>query len=793
MGEPSAGVASDGTARDDAGMSRRPPRLTLLALGLAAASACQDIRHGRPSDARTDTPVNTPDAAPDATPRAPDARRPDAPPTLPPDPHRPDASATLDASQGDAAPARADARLRPDDANPETADATLAPTDGGADARPPDALPRADATRPADATPADAFVLRDLGPPPPPPFDAFAGDLLGEPRVPAQGPPRAVILMIGDGMGPAHIEAARDFAGHPLNLESRLPFHGLLITSSLDGVTDSAAAATTLGSGVPTDNHFVGLDGEGVRVTVGVELAHALGARAGLVTTAALPHATPAGFAAHARNRFDYLHIAESMVRVQPEVMLGGGRLYFWPRGPESRRADSGLLQPLIDVGYTVVTDAAGLQAAQPDARGRLLGAFAADHLAYVLDRPENTPEPTLAQMTSKALELLSPAPGGFFLMVEGAKIDLAGHANQLQRVVPEVLAFDEAVGVVLDWAAGRENTTILVTADHETGELSVTEDRGPGVLPGVRWQRGNHSNRPVDVYAHGEAARPLNNAVLPNRWVHAVLRAGLSGEAVRPPPAYLIPDGRFDDLLLVGRQRRDTDFGVGFNAVSALYAAADPLGLELGVEGLFERGRNGVVIFLDTDFGAGTGFTGPATPLTDLSGRGDALITGLGWDASAIAGLGFDRALVAFGGTDVPRDGRSADAGLRGLAPPENFTPYSVPVVFGEALRPDGAARVVVPGQGLETNLRWRDLYAGGAFPRGARVAVFVTLADDVGGVVSNQCLPALPPGAPDPVAGNPLVVPGVYVLNLDTDLDATPDPEPTIELVSALPGVMP
>jgi hypothetical protein len=594
-------------------------------------------------------------------------------------------------------------------------------------------------------------------------------------------------------MGPAHIEAARAYAGHPLALETRLPFHGLLVTSSLDGVTDSAAAATTLGSGVPTDNHFLGLDGEGFRVTVGVEMAHELGARAGLVTTASLPHATPAGFAAHVRNRFDYVRIAESMVRVQPEVMLGGGRLYFWPRGPESIRTDSGLLQPLIDIGYAVVTDAAGLQAAHPDARGRLLGAFAADHLAYVLDRPAESPEPTLAQMTTKALEVLSPAPGGFFLMVEGAKIDLAGHANQIQRAVPETLAFDEAVTVVLDWAAGRENTTVIVTADHETGELSVTEDRGPGVLPGVRWRRGNHSNRPVDVYAQGEPARVLDNAVLPNRWVHSVLRAGLSGEAVRPPGDFLVPDGRFDDLLPVGRQHRETNFGAGFNAVSALYAATDALGLEIGVEGLFERGRNGLVVFLDTDFGAGTGFTGPATPLTDLTGRGDALITGLGWDATGIAGLGFDRALVAFGGTDVQRDGRSADAGLRGLAPPDNFPWYSVPVVFGEALRPDGAARVVVPGQGLESYLRWRDLFVGGVFPRGARIAVFVTLANDDGTAVSNQCLPALPPGAPDPVIGNPRLVPGVYVLNLDTDLDGAPDAEPTVELVSALAGVLP
>lgn len=587
---------------------------------------------------------------------------------------------------------------------------------------------------------------------------------------PPSGPRPAVILMIGDGMGPDHLTAARYYTGAPLHMETGLRYRGRLITASLDGVTDSAAAATAMGSGVHTDNHFLGLDGERRPVEVAVELAHRLGARAGIVSTAALPNATPAGFSSHAPNRFDYTRIAASMMQVRPDVMLGGGSLYL-----------QGYLPLLAADGFTFAHNAAGLRA--PAAHGRLLGLFSPDHMTYVADRPEDTAEPTLAQMTARALEVLDPAPGGFFLMVEGAKIDLASHANNLLRAVTETAAFDEAVGVVLQWAANRPDTTVIVTADHETGELSVTEDRGPGQLPGATWSRGNHSNRLVDVFATGAAAEALDGQTLPNRWVHSVLSAALTNQPPEPPVFDLIPDGRLDDLAPAVRQTNATSFGVGFNQLDALWAASDAFGLHLGLEGLFERSRNAVVVLLDVDFGAATGLAGLEGQLADTSVRAHTALTNLRWQAPAIEGLGFDLALVTVGMADVQRDNNNGDAGLRGLSPPAALPWLEAPVNFADGVRPRGLPLEPVAAAGLETSIRWTDLFGDGGFPPGARVAVFVTLCSTDGTWLSNQTLPPLPaPGiAPE---RNPATIPGIVLLNLDTDLDGVPDPVPGIEI---------
>ncbi|MCK6571899.1 alkaline phosphatase [Myxococcota bacterium] len=764
---------------------RRPWPFAVLAFG-ALSTACQpigrspdspadDVRRapipGDASDARDgprDGPRDDPEDAALRPPPATDGHTPrppmdGGPPGDVSDAHgrpvdavTPDAMRPLaDALAPEMGP-RGDARV---DAAPMTS------SDAGADAA-ADALPSPDAgLRPA---------LPDFG----------DRDLVGPP--PAR--PRSVILMIGDGMGPGHIEAARAFAGRPLRMETAFPFHGRLTTASLDGVTDSAAAATAMGSGVVTTNHFVGLDRHGVPLESAVALAHRAGARAGLVTTASLPHATPAGFGAHARSRYDYAGLAASMVQTQPEVMLGGGRMWFLPAGAGSGRADAGLLDHLEALGYLRVEDRDALVGAAPDAHGRLVGLFAPDLMQYVADRPPDTAEPTLAEMTTAALRFLEAAPGGFFLMVEGAKIDLAAHANQLQRVVPEVLAFDEAVGIVAEWAAERPEVTILVTADHETGELAVTGDRGPGVLPEVTWGRGTHSNQSVDVFGRGDAAAVFDGEVRGNRWIHAAITAGLTGAPPVPPPPALVPDGRFDDLFPVAAQRRATNFGAGLNQLDGLFVGADPDGMGLGLAGLFERDRNAVVLLIDADYGAGTGLAGLAGRVRDLTGRADALLARLPWDAPPDPGLGFDRAFVSTLGLDLTRASRSADAGLRDLTNADALTALGAPVVFADDVRPDGAPRPPRPAAGLETLLTWGDVYGAQGFPRGARLAVFATLCTEDGALPSNQVLPALPPDAPEP-DGNPQAVPGIVILNLDEDLDGEPDPAPRVEVVLFAP----
>jgi len=120
------------------------------------------------------------------------------------------------------------------------------------------------------------------------------------------------------------------------------------------------------------------------------------------------------------------------------------------------------------------------------------------------------------------ALSVLSNDPDGFFLMVEGGRIDHACHANDIERCVPETLAFSEAVSLIVAWAAGRSDTLVIVTADHETGGLTVLADNGKGVLPDVTWGTGGHTATPVSIYGWGVNASLVTN-VFANTQVRGV------------------------------------------------------------------------------------------------------------------------------------------------------------------------------------------------------------------------------------------------------------------------------
>jgi hypothetical protein len=222
-----------------------------------------------------------------------------------------------------------------------------------------------------------------------------------------------------------------------------------------------------------------------------------------------------------------------------------------------------------------------------------------------------------------------------------------------------------------------------------------------------------------------------------------------------------------------------------GLNQLDGLFVGADAFGLGLGLAGLFERDHNAVALLIDTDYGAGTGLPGLAGRVLDVAGRVDALLARLPWDAPADPVLGFDRAWVATLGLDVTRTARSADAGLRILAAVDALVAQGAPVVFADDVRPAGAPRPPHPAEGVETLLNWTDIYGPAGFPRGARLAFFATLCTEDGALPSNQTLPALAPGAPEP-DGNPQPLPGIVIVNLDDDLDGEPDPAPRVELLN-------
>lgn len=595
---------------------------------------------------------------------------------------------------------------------------------------------------------------------------------------------RVVILMIGDGMGRGQLDAASHFAhgaAGQLFLET-LPVRGSVITSGPSGTTDSAAAATTLSTGARTWNGSIGIDRDGVAVETAVELAHRLGLPAGTVSTSAIPHATPAAFTAHRDSRHDLTEIADDQVRVvKADVMLGGGAQYFLPQGPGSVRDDDGLLDELAAGGYAIARTASEL-AAVP-AEGPLAGMFAGEHLEYAVARPGDTTEPSLTAMAMAAIERLDRSPDGFFLMIEGSRIDMASHGNLLAEMVGETVAFDDTVRAVSAWAGDRDDVTLIVTADHECGGLEVVTGNGAGQLPDVTWRWGQHTNAPVGVWARGPNTEALAGTV-DHRTIHAAIASRLAGEAFAPPPGERIPDGRLGDLPHVAAlQAVESGFGPGYNQLDALHLAADERGLAVGVAGVFERGKNAVVVLIDVDFGASTGPAKLADALTDTSGRVDSILSNLSLDAPQTAGFGADLALVAWGTEDPWIEQLVTDAGLRGIRPPfgqaGNLGWYGVATNFGDGTKAIASPAPPTPpvaGRGWEVHIPWDRLYTP-ALPAGATLAIAAVLVNNDGGFTSNQALPAFAAGTANP--GRTLTrLPGIVVFTVDENDDGVVDP---------------
>ena len=304
------------------------------------------------------------------------------------------------------------------------------------------------------------------------------------PAARAQERPRNVVFMIADGFGPASESLARAANGRPLALDGILT--GSVSTASTDSrVTDSAAGATAYACGIKTVNGAIAVDPRGAPCRTVLEAAHDAGFATGLVATSRITHATPAGFASHVPSRADESAIAAQMTGAGLDVMIGGGARFFLPTAAGGSRADGrDLTQELSAHGVTVATDRAGFDALRAAPAVALL---ASDHMAYDIDRADpprgnGAPgQPALAEMAVKALDLLAATPAaqahGFFLMVEGSRIDHAGHGNDAAAHVRDILAYDATIAAVLDWAR-RDGTTLVVsTADHETGGLTLGRD----------------------------------------------------------------------------------------------------------------------------------------------------------------------------------------------------------------------------------------------------------------------------------------------------------------------------
>lgn len=298
--------------------------------------------------------------------------------------------------------------------------------------------------------------------------------------------PRNIILLIGDGMGPEQIKLGRIFANGdtgPLGMET-LPHHALMMhNNALGGITDSAASATAMATGVKVANDVVSvrLPGDGKSLPTIVERAALQGKQSGLIVHGTkITDATPAAFAAHTDDRSDFADIVgDYLTETRPNLVYG--------------QADAALTDAAAKkAGYQVAHNKAEMAA--------IAFSPGADHAFGVW----NASEPTLAEMTANALALLEQDMDGFFLLVHDQDPDNGGHANNALTVKNGVLSMESAFEVAWDWAQTHPDTLLIVTADHETGGLKVQKNLGAGTLPNVTWSSKNHTATPVDVFAWG-------------------------------------------------------------------------------------------------------------------------------------------------------------------------------------------------------------------------------------------------------------------------------------------------
>jgi len=367
---------------------------------------------------------------------------------------------------------------------------------------------------------------------------------LGE--TPRTGPAKNVILFIGDGMGVSTLTAARILAGQRLGLDGEsysltmdtLPYTALVRTYTHDAqVADSAPTATAMTTGVKTRNTIIGLDqsaavgdcaGSKTRsVRTLFEMAEAAGLATGVVSTARITHATPASTYAHIAHR-DWendsklsaqakaegcIDIARQMIEWPAgdgfEVMLGGGRAQFLPAdqidvedaGAKGLRGDG---RDLIAAWRKVnpkgayVWNAKDFDAVDPSTTGKLLGLFQRDHMTYEGDRAADPGgEPSLADMTAKAIAMLQRSPQGYVLMIEAGRVDHAHHEGLAGRALEETIALDAAVKRALAMV-NLDETLIVVTADHSHGlTISGYPKRGNPILGTVQGQSGKVAKAP--------------------------------------------------------------------------------------------------------------------------------------------------------------------------------------------------------------------------------------------------------------------------------------------------------
>jgi alkaline phosphatase len=335
--------------------------------------------------------------------------------------------------------------------------------------------------------------------------------------------PKNIIMVVSDGMGPAYTTAYRNYVDDPSTPHvETVVFDDILVGNAstypaqVSGyVTDSAAAATALATGVKSYNGAIGVGVDKKPVDSVMHFAKSKGMRTGLAVTSQIVHATPASYIAHNESRKNYNEIAEDFfdVRVNgqfvADVMLGGGTSYF-------EREDRNISAQFIDEGYQYAGSYEQLGSIPTGSN--VLGLFAPVALPAVLDDKRKN---RLQFLTESAIRHLEN-DNGFFLLVEASQVDWAGHANDIASAMAEMHDLAQTMEYLREYVASHPDTLVVLTADHSTGGLTI------GANGDYRWSPEHLKNMQASVMT---IAMAMPNEENPGDYVASQLGLTLTEE----------------------------------------------------------------------------------------------------------------------------------------------------------------------------------------------------------------------------------------------------------------------
>ncbi len=320
-----------------------------------------------------------------------------------------------------------------------------------------------------------------------------------------------VIILIGDGTGLAQLYSAYEANNRFLNIYT-MPHTALSITNCTDRrVTDSGAGGTAIACGEKTYYRAIGVDKDTIPIPSMLEICKQMGKKTGIIVSCDLAHATPGSFIAHVKDREMYEQIAEYYLTENCDIFLGGGKKNF-----DNRADKRNLIKELKNFGYEIVYNENELLRTKTD---KIAGFFAENHLPLYLERGkimQTALTTTIAKFQDNA--------AGFFIMLEGSQIDMQAHENHFAEMIDEALDFDACVGIALDFARKDKNTLVVVTADHETGGLTLPVAGKD--MDTCKWTTTGHTAAPIIIYAEGPGSENFHGVIQNNEQFHIIMKA---------------------------------------------------------------------------------------------------------------------------------------------------------------------------------------------------------------------------------------------------------------------------